>query len=45
MIRQNDQKVKEFILERPTGCEVRFLETQLFGQLIAVINIPNLERE
>ncbi|CAH8443845.1 unnamed protein product [Schistosoma haematobium] len=49
MIRQNDQKVVEFILElQKQAAKCNFgnqLHVQLSDQLIAGINIPGLERE
>ncbi|VDP74106.1 unnamed protein product, partial [Schistosoma curassoni] len=49
MIRQNDQKVREFILElhkQAAKCNFRDqLHVQLRDRLIAGINIPSLERE
>ncbi|VDP64990.1 unnamed protein product [Schistosoma curassoni] len=49
MMRQNDQKVREFILElQKQAAKCNFgdqLHVQLSDQLIAGINIPGLERE
>ncbi|VDO66432.1 unnamed protein product [Schistosoma margrebowiei] len=49
MVRQNDQKVREFILElQKQAAKFNFgdqLHVQLRDRLIAGINIPGLERE
>ncbi|CAH8495568.1 unnamed protein product [Schistosoma mattheei] len=49
MVRQNDQKVREFILElQKQAAKCNFgdqLHVQLRDRLIAGINIPSLERE